>query len=610
MTPLLLTGTLLVTGFLLFLEARRPDRRHLALRLIASGLALAALAALFHPLPPASSTPSEAILWTAGSRPLSLMPTLPAQFTLPDAVHDAPAHTAIVPDVGTLRRHFPALRSLQVFGDGLDPAELPALTGLRVVYPPPGNPPAAPGINFLSCPRELPLGEPLVVQGRISGPPPGGDLVPSLENPDGTKTVGTTEPTGVPGEWAFTLRAPGPPAAGRFVWQLHAGPVTEPLGVSVVPPNLPRVLVLEGAPHFDTAALRRWFEGAGGLLSARTQVGQSNQRFASTRQPPPEFTTVGAALLSGYDLVLADGRAFATLRPEERTALLAAVEKTGLGLLVLADDAILPPNASSELQSFLPWKFSPIGDLPPGEDRPVRPGWLGQTASSEIPLSAAPFAFDPVAGQTALISDRETRPLAAAFRRGQGKIALTLVRDTTRWQRENDPAAFAAYWSFLFSTLSRPSDAATGHWTLVDGDAGPVFVDHPLTLRWTGPPDATPPSATVTTFPATLVTPLPLAQDEHERTAWQTTFWPRRAGWHRVAAGNSSLDFYVHPAADWPALQGTRRRLATARFAAASSNSPETASPSSHDHPISPAWWFTLFVVSAGYLWTERRLAR
>ena len=97
------------------------------------------------------------------------------------------------------------------------------------------------------------------------------------------RTEASTTPADTHGEATFTVHAAPLAAAGRFTWQLRTGPTSEPLGVSVLSPVLPRLLVLEGAPHFDTAALRRWYEGAAGTLSVRTQVGKENTQFAAAQ---------------------------------------------------------------------------------------------------------------------------------------------------------------------------------------------------------------------------------------------------------------------------------------------------------------------------------------
>ena len=613
MNPAFLTLGLLALAVLLFWEWRRPVRRHLVYRLAATVLAVLSLAGLLSPgdSPQASSPQTAAVLWTPSSTvpPTNLLP--PLQFTLPGATGSLAPSARFMPDVGTVRRRFPNLRTVQIFGDGFDPAELPALTGLQVQFHPLNEPPAAPTLLFLDCPRELPLGQPLVVTGLVAGLPPGTNLSVSLESPDGTKTETPTEPADSQGQAVFSLRAAPLSAAGRFVWQLRVGQNTEPLGVSVVLPGLPRILVLEGAPHFDTAALRRWYEGAGGVLTIRTQVGKSNTQFAAAQGQPVAFGAVDAPLLSGCDLVLVDGAALASLRPEERTALLDAVEKTGLGLLVRADAAILPPDTPTlppTLAPFFPWRLTPIGEAPPGEERPVRLRWPGQVAASEVLVSAAPFSVQLTARQHLLVRDREDHALAAAFQQGQGQIALTLIRATTRWQREGENAAFAAYWSYLFTRLARHV-TPSGHWSLVNGDAGPVFVDHPLQLRWSGPLDQLPTPGTITTKDDAADT-LPLAQDERELHAWSGTFWPRQPGWHQVtaASGGEPFDFYVHPANAWRGLQAARRRQATERFAAESSAPSASTSPipPTNGH-LNPVVWFGLFVLAAGYLWTERR---
>ena len=476
-----------------------------------------------------------------------------------------------VPDAAFLRRHFPEIGTIHILGDGLDPSELDALRGLRVEFTPPNPVPGATGLRFLRCPRELHLGDPLVVQGQLGGLAPNTTATLSLEAPDGAATHTVTAPADATGVASFTLRAAPLPSAGHFLWHLRTAAVPGhpasdlPLGVAVIAPDLPRLLILESSPRFDTAALSRWFEAAGGVLTSRTLVGQDRYRYtSSTTTPPPPFTALTAPLLAGFDLVLADTRAVAALPPAERDTLLAAVADTGLGVLLLPDDS--PPASVSAL---FPWKLSPPSADNPRNDRPARLQWPGQSVSTDLPVPVAPFEIVPAATQRPLLTDHQGHTLAATDTRGRGQIALTLVRDTTRWQRENDPAAFAAYWSFLFSSLARPADAAAGRWSLLDGDAGPVFVDHPLPLLWSGPANHSPGAALVSTPAASDPTTLALAPDPAEPGRGRGTFWPRHAGWHHVAlaTGGPALDFFVSTTDVWPALAAERRQAATARFA-------------------------------------------
>ncbi len=208
--------------------------------------------------------------------------------------------------------------------------------------------------------------------------------------------------------------------------------------------------------------------------------------------------------------------------------------------------------------------------------------------------------------------------MAASAARGRGQIALTLVRETGRWTRGNDPAAFAAYWSELFSALARKTSAAdAGRWTVAGGDGGPVCVDQPLDLVWSGPAgketDATGFVTAETGTDGGVA--LALARDPADPGRWRGTFWPRRDGWHRVTmpgagGGQAALDFFVAPAGSWPALDAARRRAATAWFAEGSAGVATTgAATETETVPMPLAGWWALFLVGAGYLWIERRMS-
>ena len=319
--------------------------------------------------------------------------------------------------------------------------------------------PRRPRSRFLRCPRELPLGAPLELQGHVDGLPPGETAALTLVGPDGSTTEAATSPAGRDGSAAFTIRAPAPPTVGRFDWRLRltrGGTPDDPLGVAVVRPALPRVLVLEATPRFDTSALRRWFEEAGGTLAARTQIGKDLYRFfgpAGNGGAPREFTAIDGPLLAGYDLVLADGRSLLALKDPERAALAAAISDGGLGVLTLADDAVLPaagaaaPGATkSPAAALLPWTLRPVNggpgvDDPAAEnaDRSVRLRWPGMTLPMNAPAEAAPWEIALQPTQIALIRDDQGRAVAAAAPQGQGNLALTLVRETGRWNRAADP---------------------------------------------------------------------------------------------------------------------------------------------------------------------------
>ena len=619
MNLLLCCGWAVASAGLLILEWKRPNRRRLLLRGAGTVCAVVSLGLLARHPPRhnfAETGPTEAALWTASRTRPAAVPSPPLVFALPGTASFAPASAVRMPDVGTLRRRFPNLRTLHLFGDGLDPAEVPALAGLRVVSHGPAHADgAAPAVVLLSCPREIPFGETLTASGRLAGLPPGGSLSLSLEAPDGRMAEASAGPADAQGEAGFDLRAGPLPAAGRYEWRLRAGTTDETLGISVVPPSLPRVLVLEDAPRFDTAALRRWYAAAGGTLTVRTRIGRDRFKYAGSGEGAPSFGAVDTSFLKSFDLVLADRQAVVALNEPETAALAAAITETGLGLLVRVDDAVQPVETASvpaAARRLLPWKLVAAPANAPADTRQARLHWAGQTVSARVPVPTGPFTLDLAPEELPMVDDGQGHPLVAARHDGSGQAALTLVNDTSRLLRENEPAAFAAYWSFLFSRLSRPRTDSPGRWTLGGGERGPVFVDHPLELRWSGPVAKSPGAVMVTQKIDDTVTPLAMAQDASSPGVWRGTFWPRSAGWYRVAAasGEGALDFWVDPAGAWPGLRAAVRRAVTTRFA--DETSAATFHPAkriSHAARDSSYVWFSLLVLAVGFLWVERRLS-
>src|SRR5690606_23609370 len=98
-----------------------------------------------------------------------------------------------------------------------------------------------------------------------------------LEGPGGTVDSIRTDSVG-----GFSF-ATLPRAPGRQLHVLTAGAgaamVAETLGVAVEPRHLPRVLVLEAAPGFETRHLKTWLGAQGGEVAVRSLMGRDVHRY-------------------------------------------------------------------------------------------------------------------------------------------------------------------------------------------------------------------------------------------------------------------------------------------------------------------------------------------
>lgn len=254
---------------LLWLEWRRKDRRFVRLRLAATVTASLALVlfgvrpAWRHANGPGASGVDAAVVWTkrrTAPEPPSVKHLvagfpLDRRFVLPGASVSSGEQATNIPDLAYLRRHHPELRSITLVGEGLPPSALDPLEGCRVTFVPLNSPLGSPAVGFMNCAREIAVGSPLVVQGRIDGVSAGKPVIVSLEAPDGSVTDAAIGKGSVDVEATFEVRGPPLPAPGKFVWKLRiAVPperekviAEEVFGVVVTEVPPPRVLVLESS---------------------------------------------------------------------------------------------------------------------------------------------------------------------------------------------------------------------------------------------------------------------------------------------------------------------------------------------------------------------------
>lgn len=571
---------LLLAAGLAVLEWRRPPRRQRVLRAGAVVVAVAALAALARPpMVPGSGTRLDtALLLTPGT---STRQREALRDTLPGAV--------VVPwpdsagSLGQLRLRLPELRHLHVAGWGLREGEWAGHEDLLVTFHP-GEPPA--GFAHITWPATVRLGEVLEITARSATP---GTEPVWLQHPDG-RVDSLPSPPGADSAIRFVVR---PRAEGPATWLLGLGSTSvESLAVMVQPPRPPAVLVLEGAPGFETTFLRRWLAGQGARVVIRTRVSLDQYRTERINAPDVAPGALTAALLEQFDLLLLDGATLAALRPAERAALDLAVRNDGLGVL-LRPDSLMRREAG-----WFPFRLEPVGT---GEERAIRPAWPGVDAMPSTPAPALGLAIVPGSAVTPLMHDPVGRIVAATARRGNGVVGTSLVSEPSRWLLEEEPEAFAGYWRALLVALARGPEEL---WRVASD--GPPAVDHALSLALET--RDTLPLATVTAPDGTTDT-VGLIRDRAEPRRWWGRYWPRMPGWHSATnRAGEPYPFHVSGLRFGP-LEAAARTAATRRRAAGTiAAAPAPAPPARR--PLPPLLPLLALVTATGILWGVGREGR
>ena len=613
-----LTVAIVFSAMFAVMEWRRRDTRHRAARVVSIIIAATSLALLG--LPRAETNPAprlgaSAVLWTPGGVSSSAIPQATHAFALP-GVAPLPAGAISIPDVAYLRRHYPEISSIHIVSEGVEPFESDGLRDVAVTFERSiGS--TRPQINLIEVPLRLHVGEPARLRGFVDGLPAESQATLHLHAPDGTATQTSIKPD-AEGRALFDLRPAAVHAEGRFTWRLQLTRqdaqqellASEIVGIPVVSPTLPRVLILEQSPQVESAHLRRWLGELGAAFTSRTAVSEERYRFTSAGDAPKEFTTVDTTLLTQFDVVVAELRALASLAPSEQDAIRAAVEERGLGLLV----SPAGEKALVDARGLAPWKLNALVEEPTSsgvQSRSARVQWRGLDAPPEEPIEIENLELVADPAHAALVSDLQGRTIVAATSRRRGHLGITLARATWRWRLADRPELFASYWSFLFNRFARREEQPRG-WTISDPQRFPIIVDQPLELSFSAGRDAAAP-ARVTSRTESAV--LPLAADVDEPTRWRSTYWPREPGWHRVEASSGEhLDFYVDGRDAWNGLRAARRRAVTERLAVLKEERPAAADRRTTEQAVEPhraaaAFLFALFLISSSYLALERRRA-
>ncbi len=571
--PIIFWGGLAVAIFfaigVTYLTIRRANRKRLLARLLANYAAIASLLAMaLQPQWQSRSHPLSAFLITPGvdSRDVKSLADSLGEASRIFALEKnekwkaAFPNLQIIPDAAYLKRHFPEINFLGMAGHGLNEYDWKELDSIQIK---PHFSPLPLGIKQAHWTRELIRGQALQIQGTLAGlNQEEYQLV--ISDPGGV--VDSVKITG-PSEARFDLSA-APHETGKYLYRLrlkNSGGVTvceEQIDVVVTKPQPLKILALESSVNFETKYLKNWAAQNQNAVALRSTISRERYRFEYLNHPPIDLQRISPSLLRNFDAALIDGKILRALSQGERQALRAAVEREGLGLLLIPDEMILPPSAEnfSQRDFFLGFDFEAFTEI---DQRLIKALWPAIRSRGPTAIPVEPFAIRRQWGLLPLIEDEMERVVAGAYHRGEGLIGLSLINDSYRWILEGNAKYHAAYWSYLLTTLSRRRQDQD-RWSIPN--TKPLIVDQPLDLT----------VETSAALPVGLVKTetgepdsIYLQQDVTEPRRWSGRFWPREAGWHQVAlASGEPRWFYVYEKANWLTWQASQKIVATRRHAA------------------------------------------
>ncbi|WP_210462194.1 hypothetical protein [Rufibacter roseolus] len=592
--PFLLVLAALLGAWFSWLAVRRPDRRRLFWRLLATWGVVACLVLLLAP-PKITRTynASEAILLTESYQTDTLNALLkrlrpkPQVYAFGVTVEKARQVT----DLASFRRQHPSVRTLHVLGYGLPAEELAMLYSLRLISHLSILPA---GVLTASWPQEITLGDAIPVQGRFHG---------SSEKKLALYLHAAGQPRdsveirkGV--DQTFFLRFT-PKTAGQFVYTLRWKDEDdslhqENLPVVVKAPRQLNVLLLSSAPSFEGKFLKNALAQRGHSVAVRNQVSQGIYNTEWVNFPVQNLNRLTPALLQKFDVVLLDDLTLQRLGAQEKQALQQAVRQQGLGVL----------TAISQ-KSPKPMDFFTEGVFRPISEKPSRIGavrWPQQTsAQAVLPLSN--IVLQPKEGQQPLAWEQNpTQALVVRSRKGLGQVGISLLPETFPLALEGKETLYQLYWASVLTALAKPEEANPITWLTI---SKPFQEQQPITFL------AAAPLSKASFLAETYGGQKPAVYentDVKDAAYTQGMIYPQVAGWHTLKLNEKTeASVYVHPAAGWRTQFLQMQQKAFLQVSSQSTAGPQ-AQMTEQEEPISLWIIGSVLVALLGYLWLEEKL--
>lgn len=588
-----------VVLLLLWLAWRRPNRRRLAWRLLASTLAgISLVLLLFPPSYQRALDPGAAILLTEGYQADSLEALLkklepqPQVYTYQTTARRAEPIT----DLYTFRQEHPQVQTVHVLGHGLEEAQLQALDDIHLI-PHLAAPPA--GIGSLTWPETVTLGETVTVAGQYNQSTAEATRLYLQAAGKAQDSVEIKES----GSHAFQLRFT-PKQEGRQVYTLAVRTAGRMDTIGSVPVQVqsPRklgVLLVSSFPIFEFKFLKNHLGQLQHKVALRSTVSKGLYQSEWLNMPQTDLGRITPKLLQQFDVVITEPQALQELSSTERNTLQRAVTEDGLGILTIAGEQ--PANRSTAF--FTNFQSRRLSQQ---DSRTARASWTDGTTAA---IPALPYTLVSSEAVTGLIEEQGKNLLAAGRSAGWGTVAMSVVPQTFSWQLEGKESTYASYWAHLLSSVAKrePKDK---FWQLKSPQFPQPLQPVMLSLTdYTLRASAALPVATVRAIADTTRTGIALQQHMHQPEVYEGTFWPRRTGWHVVESlGMAPFYFLVQDSSAWPQQAILAKREATLQFASQQQGIEMAQATAYAAEQVPVIWFFLLFVLSSGFLWLEEKL--
>ncbi|RBQ03057.1 hypothetical protein [Pedobacter miscanthi] len=580
---------LLLLSFLLFKEIKRLNKARLFWRILANIIAVGCFILFIVPIKYEThlqQRSDEIILLTQGTHPDSVASLKGKKYVL-SSIDLKNIKATSISDLSYFLKTNPNIRKLNIYGYGLNAAELEKLKGYQIKFHPSANPN---GIISASWQEKLKATDVLAVQGNYQNTSK--HTIKLLLKGLG-KTVDSTTIEAQSNK-TFSFKTT-PKQSGKAIYQLIALQKNdtlskEPIPIQVGDQPAMKVLILTSFPDFEYKFLKNWLYENHYPLAFRSQI--SKNKFASDflNMDSVNLSQINTSTLKKFDILIIDEDELAAINPNERTSINVAVNN-GMGLFI----RVSGPKALTPLSGRFTRFESPVL-----KDKPLN-----------LSLAEDHFKFKPLpieqtlflkSGEhdQAIVADPNGKTLVNSSISGAGKIMVSTLSSTYNWLLSGQKTDYATYWSKLLSSAAKKRSE------ILSVNILPQFPTVNQKTRIITD------LATSGKMPALKIDDVALSPRQNMELPfqWDAFYWPQQAGWTNLQVNQNIEPVYIYEKTDWQTLKNQQTLNDTHQFVRNMGTAENNTALKDVfvEEEISIWWFFAGFVLAAAFLWYEARI--
>jgi len=572
----------------IYLEIKRKNKHWLIGRILGNILLCSSLALLVIPIfyqQKEVQAKNALTVLTAGANMDSLLKIKGRKYYTDPNLHQIlKGKATFLADLSYYLAENPAINSLQVYGYGLTATDLKKLNHLPLYFYPAAEPS---GIIACHWNNVLTQGDLLTVTGSYQNL----SSEPILLQLRGFGTSLDSVRIAANAREAFSLKYQVR-QNGKAVLQLLglAGKDTvanEFLAMQSSPKKPIKTIMLTSFPSFEYKFLKNWLHEQSYPVGFSSRISKDHFSTDFLNRAKINLANLSAAQLQKEDVFMIDQYEFENLAAVSRQTLMQAVGK-GLGLVIWLDE----PNVNGSLQK----NIRQLENLK--DDKTLRLSVVDQQKGLADLNTQLKWYLSTNKEQQALIYNQNGQTIALQALYGAGKIVHTTLANSYQWVLNGYQDDYATYWTTLINAAARKQNEAIilnlAHAFPRINEKLPVHLSTQDTV------------APTVTYKNQRLT---INQNLLFPNQWEVQTWPIQSGWQTLDINQVAKDFYVYEKQAWMGIQQTQtiqNNLAYSRKTNAGAVESLT-NEINYRKEISKWWFLIVLVLSASFLWFEKR---